>query len=193
VALLDPHPGERVLDLCAGPGVKTTAIAAQMEDRGEILSVEIDPGRAAQVGDLCGRAGVTCVRVEVADAAKADLGSGYDRILVDPPCSDLGTLASRPDARWRKSEADVKRLAELQLAIAERALHALAPAGTLVYSTCTISARENEAVVARALPAADDLGAEHPELASDRDGRFLQLRPDRDGTDGFFIARTVAA
>jgi 16S rRNA (cytosine967-C5)-methyltransferase len=193
VALLDPHPGERVLDLCGGPGVKTTAIAARMEDRGEIVSVEIDPGRAAQVGDLCGRAGVTCVRVEVADAAKADMGSGYDRILVDPPCSDLGTLASRPDARWRKSEADVKRLAELQLAIAERALHALAPTGTLVYSTCTISARENEAVVARALPAADDLGAEHPELASDRDGRFLQLRPDRDGTDGFFIARTVAA
>jgi 16S rRNA (cytosine967-C5)-methyltransferase len=193
VALLDPQPGERVLDLCAGPGIKTTAIAARMEDHGEVVSVEVDPGRAAQVGDLCGRAGVTCVRVEIADAAVADLGSGYDRILVDPPCSDLGTLASRPDARWRKSPEAVARLAELQRAILGRAARALAPGGTLVYATCTISAAENEAVAPGGLAAPDDLGAEYPELASDRDGRFLQLRPDRDHTDGFFLARAVAA
>jgi 16S rRNA (cytosine967-C5)-methyltransferase len=193
VALLDPRPGERVLDLCAGPGIKTTAIAARMGDRGEVVSVEVDPGRAAQVGDLCGRAGVTCVRVEIADAAEARLGSGYDRILVDPPCSDLGTLASRPDARWRKSPDDIERLAALQRAIVERALGSLRPGGTLVYATCTISARENEAVAAAALPIPDDLGADHPELASDRDGRFLQLRPDRDRTDGFFIARAQTA
>ena len=193
VALLDPRPGERVLDLCAGPGIKTTAIAARMDDSGEVVSIEVDPGRAAQVGDLCGRAGVTCVRVEIADAAGAGLGSGYDRILVDPPCSDLGTLASRPDARWRKSPETVERLTELQRAILERARDALRPGGTLVYATCTISARENETVAAAAIAAPDDLGADHPELASDRDGRFLQLRPDRDHTDGFFIARAQAA
>jgi 16S rRNA (cytosine967-C5)-methyltransferase len=193
VALLDPQPGERVLDLCAGPGIKTTAIAARMEDVGEVVSVEVDPGRAAQVGDLCGRAGVTCVRVEIADAAVADLGSGYDRILVDPPCSDLGTLAARPDARWRKSPETVARLAGLQRTILERAMRALAPGGTLVYATCTISAQENEGVAAAALAVPDDLGTEHPELASDRDGRFLQLRPDRDRTDGFFLARAVTA
>jgi 16S rRNA (cytosine967-C5)-methyltransferase len=194
VALLDPQPGERVLDLCAGPGVKTTAIAARMGDTGEVVSVERDPGRAAQVGDLCGRAGVTGVSVEVGDAAEADHGSGYDRVLVDPPCSDLGTLAARPDARWRKSPETVERLADLQRRILERAARALRPAGTLVYSTCTLSARENELVAAEALEndeglVADALGADEPQLASARDPRFLVVRPDRARTDGFFIAR----
>jgi 16S rRNA (cytosine967-C5)-methyltransferase len=197
VALLDPHPGERVLDLCAGPGIKTTAIAARMEDTGELVSVEIDPGRAAQVGDLCGRAGVTCVTVEIGDAAQVDLGSGYDRILVDPPCSDLGTLASRPDARWRKSPELIDRLATLQGAILERAMAAVRPGGVLVYATCTVSVRESEGVVTGAIKSAsglgaDDLGSLDPEVASSRDGRYLQLRPDRDGTDGFFIARMRA-
>jgi 16S rRNA (cytosine967-C5)-methyltransferase len=193
IGLLDPQPGERVLDLCAGPGMKTTAAAARMDDRGEVVSVELDPGRAAQVGDLCGRAGVTCVSVELGDAAGADFGSGYDRVLVDPPCSDLGTLAARPDARWRKSPETVERLATLQRRILERGVRALRPGGTLVYSTCTISERENERVVADLLERvevlADELGTEHPQLASARDPRFLQVRPDRDRTDGFFIAR----
>lgn len=194
VALLDPQPGERVLDLCAGPGIKTTAIAARMGDRGQIVSVEVDPRRAAEVGELCGRAGVTCAQVEIADAAETDLGSGYDRILLDPPCSDLGTLASRPDARWRKSPELVERLASLQRRLLVRAARALAPGGTLVYSTCTISARENEGVAASAAEYAegieiDELGAEHPRLASRADRRFLQLLPERDHTTGFFAAR----
>ena len=193
VHLLDPEPGERILDLCAGPGMKTTAIAARMGDEGEVVAVELDPGRAAQVGDLCGRAGATCVSVEIGDAAGADFGSGYDRVLVDPPCSDLGTLAARPDARWRKSPEAIERLATLQHRILKRGLRALRPGGALVYSTCTISEREGEGVVAGVLESegavADDLGAEHPEHASERDPRFLQVRPDRDATDGFFIAR----
>jgi 16S rRNA (cytosine967-C5)-methyltransferase len=193
VHLLDPQPGERVLDLCAGPGMKTTAIAARMGDEGELVAVELDPGRAAQVGDLCGRAGVTCASVEIGDAAGADFGSGYDRVLVDPPCSDLGTLAARPDARWRKSPETVERLATLQRRILERGVRALRPGGTLVYSTCTISEHEGEGAVAGMLDrdgaVADNLGAEHPGHASPRDPRFLQVRPDRDRTDGFFIAR----
>ena len=193
VALLDPRPGEHVLDLCAGPGIKTTAIAARIEDRGEIVSVEIDARRADELRALCSRAGVGCVRVEVADAAEADLGSGYDRVLLDPPCSDLGTLASRPDARWRKTPESCTRLAALQRRLLVRAARALAPGGTLVYATCTISARENEAVAARAPEYSgidvDDLGAVHPGLRSRRDGRFLQLLPQRDHTTGFFIAR----
>ena len=194
VALLDPSPGVRVLDLCAGPGIKTTQIAARIENRGEVIALELDPGRADEVRELCARTGASCVRVRVADAAEADLGSGYDRILVDPPCSDLGTLASRPDARWRKSPDLIERLAALQRRIVIRAARALAPGGTLVYSTCTISRREGEEVAAAVLDrapglAADDLGAEHPRLASRSDRRFLQLRPDRDRTTGFFIAR----
>ena len=131
----------------------------------------------------------------VADAAEADLGSGYDRVLLDPPCSDLGTLASRPDARWRKSLESCERLAKLQRRMLVRAARALAPGGSLVYSTCTISARENEQVAAelcratRRRVAPDELGREHPRLASRRDRRFLQILPQRDRTTGFFIAR----
>jgi 16S rRNA (cytosine967-C5)-methyltransferase len=195
VALLDPRPGERVLDLCAGPGIKSTQVAARTGDNAEIVAVERDRGRAGEIRELCARLGARGVRVVEADAARDDLGEGYDRVLVDPPCSDLGTLASRPDARWRKSPRRIVELARLQGEILDRALPALRPGGTLVYSTCTISRRENEDRVAAALlaagerVAADDLGADHPTLASHHAPRFIQTRPDRDGTDGFFIAR----
>jgi 16S rRNA (cytosine967-C5)-methyltransferase len=194
VEVLDPRPGERILDLCAGPGIKTTAIAARMKDRGELVAVEHDERRAREIEELSARAGAASVRVQVADAAEADLGSGYDRVLVDPPCSDLGTLASRPDARWRKSPQQIERLAVLQRRILVRAARALRSGGTLVLSTCTLSAQENEHVadaLERLAPGlvADKLGGLHPELASRRDRRFLQIRPDRDRTTGFFIAR----
>jgi 16S rRNA (cytosine967-C5)-methyltransferase len=194
VALLDPQADERVLDLCAGPGVKSTHIAARMEGRGEILSVEINQARADEITALARKLGAGNVRPVVADATEADLGAGYDRVLVDPPCTDLGTLASRPDARWRKTAGDPERLAAIQTSILARGAEALRPGGTLVYSTCTISKRENEDAVGAVLAAnpdlnADDLGAEHPALASSHDSRFLQTRPDRDQTDGFFIAR----
>jgi 16S rRNA (cytosine967-C5)-methyltransferase len=193
VSLLDPRPGERVLDLCAAPGIKTTAIAGRMRDQGEIVAVESDPGRAGRLRELCARLGATCVRVVEADARSFDLSGGYDRILVDPPCSDLGTLASRPDARWRKSPALIERVEPIQASILARAARALG-SGTLVYATCTISGRENEHRIneleaADAQVRCDDLGASYPELASRVDGRTLQTRPDRDGTDGFFIAR----
>ncbi len=197
VAVLDPQPGEQVLDLCAAPGMKTTAIAARMGNRGNVVAVERDSGRAGQLGDLCARVGATNVTVVEGDATELDLGGGYDRVLVDPPCSDLGTLASRPDARWRKSPELIERVSAVQDAIAERAVGALGAVGTLLYSTCTISRREGEDRVAELLAAggveAADLGATAPELASPHDRRFLQTRPDRDGTDGFFIARLESA
>jgi 16S rRNA (cytosine967-C5)-methyltransferase len=113
---------------------------------------------------------------------------------VDPPCTDLGALASRPDARWRKTPEQAARLASLQLQVLSRGARALRPGGSIVYSTCTISRDENESVVEAALAGdpgldADDLGAAHPALASPHDSRFLQTRPDRDRTEGFFIAR----
>lgn len=194
VELLDPRPGERVLDLCAGPGIKTTAIAARMHGEGELICFESHPGRAEELGRLCERTGAGWARIEVADAAESDLGAGYDRILLDPPCSDLGTLASRPDARWRKTPELRDRLATLQKRLLVRAARALAPGGTLVYSTCTISERENESVVGELSGyepelEPDRLGDQHPRLASRRDQRFLQLLPQRDRTSGFFIAR----
>jgi 16S rRNA (cytosine967-C5)-methyltransferase len=195
VDLLDPQPGERVLDLCAAPGIKATQIAARMGDRGEIVAVELDAKRASELRATCERMGVRSVRVIEADAAEADLGSSYDRVLVDPPCSDLGTLAARPDARWRKSPELIDRVATLQRRILTHAAPALKPGGRLVYSTCTISRRENEALVSRLVDPGDlgltveRLGDEYQHVASAVDPRFLQTRPDRDGTDGFFIAR----
>ena len=199
VELLDPRPGEQVLDLCAGPGIKSAQIAARMGDRGELISVEKDAGRAAEVAAQASRLGLRCLTVLEADAAAAGMPSGFDRVLVDPPCSDLGALASRPDARWRKSPRAIERLAELQAAILRRGLEALRPGGTLVYSTCSISRREGEERIAalEALAAAgdapgfavEDLGARAPSLASSHDPRALQTRPDRDGTTGFFVSR----
>ncbi|HEX6753311.1 MAG TPA: transcription antitermination factor NusB [Solirubrobacterales bacterium] len=199
VALLDPRPGQHVLDLCSGPGIKTGQIAARMEDRGEVISVESDPVRAAEVAGQAQRLGLRSVTVIEANAGAGGMAPGFDRVLLDPPCSDLGALASRPDARWRKSPQAIERLAEEQRQLLRRGLEALRPGGLLVYSTCTISRRENEDQVAGLLVAAesgevpaftvDDLGALAPGLASPADGRCLQVRPDRDGTTGFFICR----
>jgi 16S rRNA (cytosine967-C5)-methyltransferase len=168
VEVLDPQPGEHVLDLCAGPGIKTGQIAARMGDRGEIFSVESDAHRAGEVVEQVRRLGLRSVSVIEADATEPGM-VGFDRVLLDAPCSDLGALASRPDARWRKSPATIERLVEVQTQLLERARAALKPGGTLVYATCTISERENS-------------------LMSDAEYR-LQLRPDRDRTTGFFIGR----
>lgn len=199
VELLDPQPGQHVLDLCAGPGIKTGQIAARMSDRGEVISVESDDRRAGEVAGQATRLGLRSVTVIEADASAAGMAPGFDRALVDPPCSDLGTLASRPDARWRKSPRTIERLAPVQQQLLRRGLEALRPGGLLVYSTCTISQRENEgqiadleeAAAAGEVPSfsADDLGAGAAELASPADSRCLQLRPDRDRTTGFFICR----
>ena len=199
VEVLEPHPGERVLDLCAGPGIKTGQIAARMGDRGELISVELDRARAAQVVGEVRRLGLRAVTVVEADATRLALAPGFDRILLDAPCSDLGALASRPDARWRKSPKTIERLVELQRGALESAARALRPGGVLVYATCTISRRENEDQIAPLLAASlagelaplviEDLGARAPQLASPLEPRCLQLRPDRDRTTGFFICR----
>jgi 16S rRNA (cytosine967-C5)-methyltransferase len=190
---VDPRPGERVLDLCAAPGGKTTQLAALMHDEGEVVAVENDPRRAEAIGENARRLGAGIVRVVTGDASRPGFGEGYDRVLVDPPCSDLGTLQSRPDVRWRKSAADVEELRELQGAILEAAASAVNPGGRLVYSTCTISAAENEAQMQEFLAthanfAACDLSQWQPALAAASAPRYLQTLPHRDGTDGFFIA-----
>jgi 16S rRNA (cytosine967-C5)-methyltransferase len=201
VEALDPQEGEHVLDLCAGPGIKTGQIAERMGDRGEVISVELDPARAGEVAAQAGRLGLRSVSVIEADAREAGMTQVFDRVLLDAPCSDLGTLASRPDARWRKSPKAIQRLTEIQDELLRRAALALRPGGTLVYSTCTISRRENEDRIAALLRASqagdvpplelDDLGADAPELVSAAEPRCLQLRPDRDRTTGFFLARLV--
>ena len=192
--ILDPQPGESVLDLCAAPGAKTTHLAALMGGEGRVVAVERHPGRAEALGRTADRMGAGSVEVRVADATEPQEAGAYDRVLVDPPCSDLGTLAARPDARWRKDPAAVGELAGRQAAILSAAAQAVRPGGVLVYSTCTISPAENERRIEAFLGQHEDFALEdppsdlpvwdHPSVP-----RVRQTLPHRDGTDGFFIAR----
>lgn len=193
-SLLGVEPGNRVLDLCAAPGIKATQLAALADDAGGVVAVERDAGRAGELRALCERVGAGNVEVIIGDGRQVEVGAGYDRVLVDAPCSGLGTLASRPDLRWRRTAAEIGPTAVVQRELLEAGTRALRPGGSLVYSVCTISRRESEEVVSSALAGDDglraaDLGSRWPALADDRDDRFLQTLCDRDHTDGFFIAR----
>lgn len=176
---IDPQPGERILDLCAAPGAKTTHLAAMSANGATIVAVEKNPRRAAALRDTCRRMRAR-VDVVVADAASWESPARFDRVLVDPPCSGLGTLQSRPDVRWRASPESIEQLAELQAAILDRALAAVRPGGLLTYSVCTICGREGEELVRRRVARA------RPELVIEH---TTQLLPGCDGADGFFIAR----
>ena len=192
---LDPQPGERVLDLCAAPGGKSTHIAALMRDEGEILAVERNRVRAAELADTARRLHAHSIRVELADAALArPEGSVFDRVLVDPPCSGLGTLQARPDLRWRVTAEDVEKLAQIQMAILTAGAQALRPGGVLVYSTCTISPAENEHQIERFLDqnshfALEDLSHEQQSHVHPSMPKALLTMPHRDRTAGFFVAR----
>ena len=192
--IVDPRPDERILDLCAAPGGKTTHLAALAADRASILAIERHPGRAAALERTCRRMGASSVAVQVADAADPVLEDRFDRVLVDPPCSGLGTLRSRPDLRWRTSPERVHELAGLGARILDAAAPLVAPGGQLVFSVCTVSRAEGPDQIAGFLTRhpqfiADDLAAAHPGVGDATAAPYLQLRPDLDGTDGFFIAR----
>lgn len=185
---LAPRPGARVLDLCAAPGAKTTQLAALIGSQGQLTAVERNAARARGLTDTVARMGAAWVRVQVADAARWPAEPAVDAVLVDPPCSGLGTLQSRPDLRWRASPERIAGLAPLQAAILRAGAGALAPGGALVYSVCTISRAESEAVVQAFLDEHPDFSAE-PVPGAPPGRAFVQTLPHRDGTDGFFVAR----
>ena len=177
--VVDSQDGERVLDLCAAPGGKTTML------RGEVVAVELHEGRARELEENVRRLGATNVRVLSADGlALPEELRGFDRALVDAPCSGLGVLAARPDLRWRGEP-----LPELQLALLRAAAERLRPGGSVVYSVCTINADENEAVVDASGLEPEHLGEEWPAFAHPRRPEFLLTTPHRHGTSGFFVAR----
>ena len=146
VRLLDPRPGERVLDLCAAPGGKSTHIAELMGDKGLVIAVDISSGKLKTVSQNCERLGVRSVVLCCADARDFSCDP-VDRVLVDAPCSALGTLGTNPDARWRKQKDDPPRLHVLQLEILSNAAKLVNEGGVLVYSTCTLTPEENEQVI----------------------------------------------
>jgi 16S rRNA (cytosine967-C5)-methyltransferase len=180
--------GERVADLCAAPGGKATGIAA---GGAYVLASDLDPARTAVVLDNVGRLGTSDVGVVVADGTRPPWRPGsVDRVLVDAPCSGLGVLRRRPDARWRATPADVDRLVPLQRRLLDAGAALLRPGGTLVYSVCTITRAET-------LGIDDWLAADHPDLEpvahlGERwrpHGRGDLLLPQDAGTDGMFCLR----
>jgi len=176
VTLLDPQPGQAVLDLCAAPGGKACHIAGRMNNEGQLDALDISEPRLELLRENCDRMRVTCATLGQADA----LATGkYDRVLVDVPCSNTGVMRRRLDLRWRLSPGETRLLADEQLKLLGQAAARTKPDGQLVYSTCSLEPEENEQLVARFLKA-------NPEwqLAEER-----TLHPVEDHTDGAYAAR----
>lgn len=174
--------GERVLDLCAAPGGKATMLA------GDVVAVDVNEGRARELQATAKRLGAENVRVVVADGRQLPPElTGFDRALVDAPCSGLGVLNRRPDLRWRSTP-----LPELQLELLRAAAERVRPGGSIVYAVCTLNADEGEAVVeASGLEVDAALADEWPRFRHARRPEFLQALPHVHGTAGFFAARLI--
>jgi 16S rRNA (cytosine967-C5)-methyltransferase len=194
VAAAGAGPRARVLDLCAAPGTKTAQLAAELHEA-HLTAVDLDEGRLAVMRENLTRLGVADTEIVHADALElpAAYGASFDAVLLDAPCSGLGTLASRPDLRWQRREADIARLAQLQRRLLREAARCVRPGGALTYAVCTLPRLETvdavEALLATGGWSTDDLGAQWPGLAHPAAGGFLLCLPPDDGGSGFFIAR----
>jgi 16S rRNA (cytosine967-C5)-methyltransferase len=185
--LLDPKPGEKILDACAAPGGKTTYLAQLMQNRGLIIACDRDRKRLQILKDNIGRLSTTIVRAIRHDWARYDPPeeilsiAPFDRVLLDAPCTNTGVMRRRIDVRWRLRPEDFSRMSNEQLTIARAVIGLLKPGGTLVYSTCSLEPEENEQVVRRLLaePPAPGLEAEKESL------------PFRDGFDGAYAAKIL--
>ncbi len=196
--IVNPQPGERVLDDCAAPGGKTTHLAALMQNQGEILAMDVHEKRLKLVEEACRRMGVTIVNPVAADgrAAWKFIGGEVDKVLLDVPCSGTGTLRRKPDARWRKTPELIEEMALLQYELLRGVAPLVKVGGIVVYSTCSLEVEEDEEVVRRFLE-------RHPEFEPEDARQYLprpiphceaefgavRLFPHRHGTDGAFIAR----
>lgn len=190
---LGARPGETVIDLCAGAGGKTLAIADDMEDEGLLLACDPSADRLHDLEVRLKRVRTACVRpirIPPEEDPRDLLPSEADRIMVDAPCSALGTLRRGPDRRWQVAEETPQELARLQLDLLARAADRLRRGGRLLYVTCTLLSVENEEVVQRLMEDRSDLSPDRvlPEPFPDDLSGMLQLMPHREGTDGFFLA-----
>lgn len=197
VLLLDPQPGERVLDACAGGGGKTALMAALMKGEGKILALDKSERAMTRLQEALKRLLVRSAKSLLGDAQNAyrQIEGQVDRILVDAPCTGLGTLRRHPEIKWHVSLQDLERLQALQLQILEGVVPCLKVGGILVYSTCSMEPEENEGVVEAFLKRHQELVKEDPSpfLPSKGEGLvgegYLRTFPHRHGTDGFFAAR----
>jgi 16S rRNA (cytosine967-C5)-methyltransferase len=192
--LLDPQSGERILDLCAAPGSKSSHIAALAGAAGWVMACDVHPHRLATLAATCKRLGIESVAPVALDATQrlplVEHAPKFDRALIDAPCSGTGTLRRNPEIKWRLAATDITRLADVQFSLLQRATETLKPGGRLVYSTCSIEREENEAVIARFL----DSGAPFCMIAPNApaelitDEGFVRTFPHRGDADGFFAA-----
>lgn len=196
--LVAVQPGARVLDACAAPGGKATHLAALVGD-GSVVALDVRAAGATRIVGEARRLGADAVRALVADARRPPLAGGFDAILVDAPCSGLGTLRRHPEVRWRRGPEDVGRLAALQRQLLDGVAPLVRPGGTLVYAVCTLMKEENEDVIRTFLAASPRFAVD--DLSPSLDGRvrqaltgdgFLRTLPHRDDLDGFFVARLRA-
>jgi len=203
--VLQPQPDERILDACAAPGGKATHIAELMENRGEVSALDFPEKKIRLIAENTRRLGLSIIKGLVADAGRPlplDLRPAFDRILVDAPCTGLGTLHRNPEAKWKRKEEDLRRLQQVQLALLQNVSSYLKPGGVLVYSTCTLTAEENEQVVDRFLKTnsgflGEDLHSIFPvswHALLDKRGFYrtyptAMIQEDGYRLDGFFAAR----
>ena len=193
--LLDPQPGEKILDACAGVGVKASHLAEKMQNQGTLIAVDINRQKVKALRENAKRLGMTMVEPLVRDL-RDDLDEtfrgAFDGILLDVPCSGLGTLRRNPEIKWRITAQDLHGHAGLQKKLFAVVAGCLKQGGRLVYSTCSVMVEENEAVVDEFLSRRKDFRCIHPPkvipLSMVTDDGFFKTRPDRHGTDGFFGA-----
>lgn len=184
-------PGQLVYDLCSAPGGKTTHVAQLMGNRGQIIAFDINPSRLRLVDENAERLGASIVETQVGDATEPRELAPAHRVLVDAPCSGLGTMGHRPDIRWRKDREDISELAGLQRQILSVAANYVAPEGLLLYSTCTLTKQENQEV-------AEWFLQNHPEFTgfcfpswfppSEEHNWMRTFLRHRHAVDGFFLA-----
>jgi 16S rRNA (cytosine967-C5)-methyltransferase len=196
--VLDPKPTAKVLDACAGAGGKTLELSALMKNRGEIVAADVHSTRLEELRRRMRRAGASNVRIcRVEDIAELEdhYRDHFDVVLLDAPCSGIGTLRRNPGMKWVVTEETVHEVAEKQLHILEASAHLVKPGGIVAYATCTLFREENEDIVEKFLSSHPEFALDRPPLdASEFDltpfaaGKYTKLYPHRDGTDGFFIA-----
>ncbi len=184
-AALDVRPGDRVLDVCAGPGGKAAQLACLAGD-GNLVAADVSPVRLSLVRGALGRLGVSA-RLVVQDGRRPAMSGGFDRVLVDAPCSGIGSARRRPELLWRVRRDELSGLARLQVGIATAAAGLLAPGGRLVYSVCTFPRAETDAAcdaLLRRAPELEPVSMEGPDGAAER----VRLWPHRHGCDAMFVA-----